>query len=235
MVACAGGEDARQALAERPYGALVIDFDLPDENGIDLLEALERLRPLLGVTVVIASREPLTDNDLQRVRRFSAVTLSKNEGMEQMEMALKPPVTEVETLALRANESPLLGRRVLLVDEDIRTLYGLTALLDEQGLQVVPASRVGEALKRFGEDAFDLAVIDMDLKEGGAPALIRELREGLGCQVPIVVLSNTDSPEERQRCAESGADDCLFKPVDPALLQAVLHRWLTDPEPPRDH
>ena len=235
VTACATGEEARQVLAERPFGALVIDYDLPDENGIELLEAMERLRPLLGVTVVITSREPLTENNLQRVRRFSAVALSKNEGMEQMEMALKPPVTEVETLALRANESPLLGRRVLLVDEDVRTLYGLTAQLDEQGLQVVPASRAAEALKRFGEDAFDLALIDMDLKEGGAPALIRELREGLGCQVPIVALTHTDSPQERHRCAEGGADDCLCKPVDPALLQAVLHRWLTDPDPPRDH
>lgn len=225
VVACASGEEARQALAERPFGALVIDFDLPEENGIELLEALERLRPLLGVTVVITSQEPLTENNLQLVRRFSAVTLSKNEGMEQMEMALKSPGSEVQTSALRANESPLLGRRVLLVDEDVRTLYGLTALLDEQGLQVVPASRVSEALKRFGEDAFDLALIDMNT-EDRAPELIRQLREDFGCQVPIVALSSIDSPQERQRCAEGGADDCLHKPVDPAALQAVLQRWL---------
>lgn len=226
VVACAGGEDARQALAERSFGALVIDFDLPGENGIELLEGLERLRPLLGVTVVMTSQEPMDENNLQRLRRFSAVTLSKHEGLEQMEMALKAPVSEAETSAFRANESPLLGRRVLLVDEDVRTLYGLSALLDEQGLQVVPASRASEALKRFGEDAFDLAMIDMGLSEQGAPELIRQLREDFGCQVPIVALSKLDGAEERQRCAEGGADDCLHKPVDSESLQAVLHRWL---------
>lgn len=223
---CRRSEEARLAFAERSFSVLVIDFDLPDEDGLDLIEALGRLRPLQDVSIIVNSEQPLVEHDLQRLRRYSAIALSKHEGLEQMKEALKPISTQVGAVAMDEVHQPSLGQRVLLVIADVRSIYTLSALLDEQGLQVVPATTSREALERFDEDAFDLAVIDMELPNDDGPALIRQLRNDFGCQVPVVALTSTSLEAERERFIEAGANDCIAKPADRGSLKSLLARWL---------
>jgi len=223
---CRRSEEARLAFAERPFSALVIDFDLPNEDGLDLLEALGRLRPLQDVSIIVNSEDPLSEHNLQRLRRYSGVALSKHEGLEHMKEALKPATTQVGAIAMNDAQHPSLGQRVLLVDADVRSIYILSALLDEQGLQVVAATTSSEALERFDEDAFDLALIDTKLPNDDGPALIRQLRNDYGCQVPVVALCSVLEEAERERCIEAGANDYLVKPTDQASLARLLQRWL---------
>ncbi len=225
---CQGSEEARLAYAEHAFTMLVIDFDLPNEDGLDLLEALDRLRSLEDARVILNSRAPLSEKNLERLRRYPSVALSKTEGLEHMEDALKPTTAEPEAVAAGVNgtEHPLLGRRVLLVDSDVRSIYAVSALLDEQGLQVVPATTSTEALERFDEDAFDLAFVDMALPNNDGPALIRQLRNDYGCQVPIVALAAGADPAVREQSVTAGADDFLFKPVERAKLVELLRRCL---------
>lgn len=223
---CRRSEEARLAFAERSFSVLVIDFDLPDEDGLDLLEALGRLRPLQDVSIIVNSQQPLAEPNLQRLRRYSAIALSKDEGLEQMKEALKPTATEVGAIERNEVQHPSLGQCVLLVDTDVRSIYTLSALLDEQGLQVVPATSSSEALERFDEGAFDLALIDMALQRNEGPALIGQLRNDYGCQVPVVALYDNFVEAERDRCIEAGADDYLAKPADRQSLARLLARWL---------
>ena len=223
---CHNSEQARLAYAEHDYKVLIVDFDLPDEDGLELLEALDRLRSLQEVRVVMNSREPLSEKNLQRLRRYSSVALSKSEGMEHMDDALKPSPVETPAIGVEEVDHPLLGQRVLLVDSDVRAIYGLSALLDEQGLQVVAATTRAEALERFDEDAFDLALVDMAMPDGSGPVLIRQLREDYGCQVPIVALVVDAGPAVRDESIAAGADDVLLKPVERAGLAGLLRRWL---------
>lgn len=222
---CQRSEDARLAYAEHSFTALIIDFDLPDENGLDLLEALDRLRSLDDVRVVLNSQEPLSERNLARLRRYSSVALSKTEGFEHMEDALKPAAVEPAALSVSDVDHPLLGQRVLLVDADVRAIYAISAMLDEQGLQVVPATTSAEALERFDENAVDLALVDMALPDGGA-TLISQLRNDYGCQVPIVALSADTDPAFREKGMAAGADEFLFKPVDGPKLVELLQRCL---------
>lgn len=231
---CQRSEDARLAYAEHAFTVLVIDFDLPGENGLDLLEALDRLRSVKNVRVILNSREPLSEKNLQRLRRYSSVALSKTEGMEHMEDALKPPAVESAALGIDEMEHPLLGQRVLLVDHDVRTIYAISAMLDEQGLQVVPATTGTEALERFDEDAFDLALVDMSLPNNDGPALIRQLRNDYGCQVPIVALAANTDPVDRHASIAAGADDFLLKPVESAKLVELLRRCLGRADGPHE-
>ena len=226
VIECRRSEEARLVYAEHPFVVLVIDFDLPDENGLDLLEALDRLRPLDTVRVVLASNEPLSQKNLQRLRRYSSVALSKTEGIELMDDAVKPVAASAEAVTIQEQQHPMLGQRVLLVVPEVRSIYALSALLDEQGLQVVPATTATEALKRFDEHAFDLALVDMQLPNEDANALIRQLRNDYGCQVPIVVLTATAAPDERERGFAAGADDWLCKPVERGALATLLQRCL---------
>ncbi len=231
---CRRSEEARLAYAGHSFTVLIIDFDLPGEDGLDLLEALDRLRSLKDVRVILNSREPLSEENLQRLRRYPSVALSKTEGLEHMEDALKPAAVESAALGIDETEHPLLGQRVLLVDSDVRAIYILSAMLDERGLQVVPATTRSEALERFDEDAFDLALVDMAMPDNGGPALIRQLRNDYGCQVPIVALAVGDDPDVRDQSIAAGADDVLFKPVESARLVELLRRCLERADGPHE-
>lgn len=226
VIECRRSEEARLAYAEHSFVVLVIDFDLPDENGLDLLEALDRLRSLDEARVVLTSNEPLSQKNLQRLRRYSSVALSKTEGLEHMDDALKPAAAAPVAVTINEQEHPMLGQRVLLVVPEVRSIYAISALLDEQGLQVVPATTATEALKRFEEDAFDLALVDMQLPNEDGIALIRQLRNDYGCQVPIVALTASAAPAEREPGLAAGADDWLCKPVESAALAILLRRCL---------
>ncbi|BAP80803.1 sensor histidine kinase/response regulator [Pseudomonas sp. MT-1] len=221
---CQRSEEARLAYAEHSYAVLIVDFELPGEDGLDLLDALDRLRPLKDVRVILTSREALSEKNLQRLKRYSSVALSKTEGMEHMEDALKPDGVEAAAWAREELEHPLLGQRVLLVDSDVRAIYAISAMLDEQGLQVVPVTTSSEALERFDQDAFDLALVDLSMPDNGGPELIRQLRNDYGCQVPIVAMAVGSDTAVSEQKLPAGADDILLKPVDGTRLAKLLRR-----------
>ncbi|HAR05831.1 MAG TPA: hybrid sensor histidine kinase/response regulator, partial [Pseudomonas sp.] len=118
------------------------------------------------------------------------------------------------------------GQRVLLVDEDVRLIFSLTAQLDELGLPVVPATSADEAVERFEEDAFDLVLLDMSQPGAEGPELARRLKQDHDCQAPIVALVTVADAETRERCIAAGADDLLLKPVETPALAALLRQWL---------
>ncbi len=226
VTATGRSESARLAFAEQTFSALAIDFDLADGNGLELLEALERLRPLQGMLIMVSSRAPLGEEQLQQLRRYSAAVLSKLDGLERMgELARRTlPLSIPE--AMRLAPRPALGHQVLLVDDDVRLIYSLTAELDELGLQVEPVTSAAMALTRFDEGAFDLVLLDMSKPGAEGAMLPGALKSEHGCQVPIVALVASASEAERQRCLDAGADDVLVKPVERAALAALLRHWL---------
>ncbi len=222
----ATAEAARLAYAEQAFTVVVTDHELADGNGLDLLDALERLRSLRAVTVLVNSRKPLSEDDMQRLRRYSASSLSKDEDVERMGALIRPEPATPASSAAASLQVTAAGRRVLLMDQDVRLIYSLTAQLDQLGLQVVPVTSADEAIERFEEDAFDLVLLDMSQPGADGPELAQRLKRGHDCQAPIIALVVTDNDEERERCAAAGADDVLVKPVEPEPLQELTRHWL---------
>ena len=220
------GEAARLAYAEQPFSALVVGSELADGSGLDLLEALERLRPLRGGTLILNSREPLSEADQQRLRRHAGVMVSYQEPLERMAELLQPQPALAPGAAGAAMQLAAPGPRVLLVDGDVRQLYSLTAQLDELGLQVMPVTSVGEARQRLEEDAFDLVLLDMSQPDVDGPQLAQRLRQEHELQVPIIALVVAGGADARERCVAAGADDLLVKPVEASALRQSLRDWL---------
>ncbi len=219
-------EAARLAYAEQAFTVVVIDQDLAEGSGLDLLDDLERLRSLRGVTVLVNSRETLSDAEMQRLRRYSASALSKEDDMERIGQLMRPAPAAPSPSPAASLQLATPGRRVLLVDEDVRLIYSLTAQLDELGLLVVPATSADEAVERFDEDAFDLVLLDMSQPGAEGPDLSQRLKQAHDCQAPIVALVTTTGGGERERCMAAGADDVLLKPVEATALAALLQQWL---------
>jgi PAS domain S-box-containing protein len=228
VTSASSAEEAVQAYIGRDFSALVIDLDLPDRDGFDLLEVLHRERPLQGCQVVINTGLDITRQDLQRLRRYSAVVVRKHGG------DLSPLGTALQSFLAALHEPPadsagLVGKRVLLVDDDIRNIYAMTALLDEIGLAVIPAKDGVEALELFGREPLDLILMDMAMPNMDGYTATRILKGERDCRIPVIALTAHAMKGDREKCITAGCDDYLAKPVGRQELLEMLHRWLLAP------
>lgn len=233
VVAEGSAAQACQAYSGKAFDALVIDLNLPDQDGFDLLEALHRERPLQGTLVVINTGVDITRQDLQRLRRYSAVVVRKSGGdLQPLSAALQGFFTTLREP--KPDSLELSGKRVLLVDDDIRNIYAMTALLDELGLLVVAVKDGVEALQVFDREPFDLVLMDMAMPNMDGYTATRILKSERACAVPVIALTAHAMKGDREKCITAGCDDYLAKPVGRQELLEMLHRWLASaPEPRR--
>ncbi len=210
----------------------MIELDLPDQDGFDLLETLHRKRQLQGTWVVTNTGVDVTRQDLQRLRRYSAVVVRKtgddlgplSEALQGFLSTLREPQTDSLELS---------GKRVLLVDDDIRNIYAMTALLDELGLVVVAAKDGVEALQAFDREPFDLVLMDMAMPNMDGYTATRMLKGERACAIPVIALTAHAMKGDREKCITAGCDDYLAKPVGRQELLEMLHRWLAVAQAPR--
>jgi CheY-like chemotaxis protein len=123
------------------------------------------------------------------------------------------------------------GRRVLLVDDDVRNVYALTALLDEVGLIISSAKDGQEAINAYEREPFDLILMDMAMPTMDGYTATRLLKTEHGCSIPIIALTAHAMKGDREKCITAGADDYLAKPVSREALLELLVRWLAIAEP----
>ncbi len=131
--------------------------------------------------------------------------------------------------SVAASKPPLQGQHVLLVDDDVRNIYALMALLDEFGLRVTPARDGLEAIAWFKREHFQLILMDMAMPSMDGYVATRLLKDEYGCAVPIIALTAHAMKGDREKCLAAGADDYLAKPVARDELLNLLERWLNEP------
>ncbi|WP_339522856.1 response regulator [Pseudomonas sp. EA_35y_Pfl2_R111] len=233
--ACARADEAQQAYADGVFSALVIDLDLPDQDGFELLESFNRQRPLNGTRVVINTGVDVTRQAFQRLRRYSAVVVHKHgEDMQALSEAVQGflgGVSDSSRVGVPRAQNPLEGLRVLLVDDDVRNVYALTALLDEVGLIISSAKDGQEAINCYEREPFDLILMDMAMPTMDGYTATRLLKTEHGCSIPIIALTAHAMKGDREKCITAGADDYLAKPVSREALLELLVRWLATADP----
>jgi CheY-like chemotaxis protein len=129
---------------------------------------------------------------------------------------------------LRASNTVLNGRRVLIVDDDIRNIFALASVLEEHGMTAISASNGRDALRIISEQQdVDIVLMDIMMPDMDGIATMREARKLTSCRdLPIIALTAKAMKGDRDRCIEAGAWDYLSKPVDTRHLLAVLRSWL---------
>ena len=229
------GEQALKLIAanhQTPFDCITIDLNMPDMNGIELAEGIQRLatRPLPRLVMVTAAN---TDQ------------LEESGDLAGFEAILYKPVTatQIATLlacktqpgAAPANQAslPLAGLRVLLVEDiEINQLIA-SEILESFGVSVETANNGRIALEKLAAagQPFDLVLMDVQMPEMDGIEATRRIRAGgQHADLPIIAMTAHAFDEERKRCQEVGMNDFLSKPVDPAHFHEVLLRW--KPKPP---
>ncbi len=126
-----------------------------------------------------------------------------------------------------ADSALFAGRRLLLVDDDVRNIYAMSSLLDSLGLDIEVALNGQQALEVIDRHPpFDLVLMDMMMPVLDGYEAIRQLRQRGPPVTPVIAVTAHAMRGDREKCLDAGADDYLAKPVAQKDLVALLHKWL---------
>jgi CheY-like chemotaxis protein len=123
---------------------------------------------------------------------------------------------------------PLSGKRVLIVDDDMRNIFALATVLEEHGMDIVWADNGREAINRVANDSnIQVVLMDIMMPEMDGMATMKEIRKlPQGKNLPMIAVTAKAMKGDREKCIEAGAWDYLSKPVNTQDLLAVLRAWL---------
>ena len=234
VIAVGTAADARRILAAEPVDCLVLDLGLPDGSGIDFLRNLKEELGSSAPPVVVYTGRDLDRSELHEVERLSdSVVLKTARSPERLLEETRLFLRRVATSSTFAPVDPELstsleGRRVLVVDDDMRNVYALSELLESRGLLVELAADGQEALDVLARsDAFDAVLMDMMMPVMDGYEATRRLREDPRWkELPVIALTAKAARDDRARCLEAGASDYLTKPVDIDRLLSILEVWI---------
>ena len=235
----ASANAALSALERERYSCMILDLGLPDMDGLMLLEELEK-REIPRPPVVVHTARSLTRDERRRLETYCQAIVMKDGHSEQRlldevrlfvqhlheKLPQKPAV--LLPAAPLPGERSLAGVKLLLADDDMRTVYALSALLRGKGAEVVVAENGREALEQLSAHR-DVSCVLMDvmMPEMDGYEATRRLREDPRfSSLPVITLTAKAMKGERERCLEAGASDYLAKPVDSAMLLATLAKWV---------
>ncbi|MGB6603874.1 MAG: HAMP domain-containing protein [Steroidobacteraceae bacterium] len=233
------GAEALAAMREGSYDCVVLDLRLPDMSGFELLDCVqadERLRET--PIVVFTGRELSPDEEAQLRRNAKSVVLKGVRSPERLldETALflhrviadLPPAKQQMIEALHDSDEALKGRKVLVVDDDVRNIFALNSLLERHNMQVITATNGQEAI-RLVESTDDLSLVLMDvmMPEMDGYETMRRIRSHQQFHLlPIIALTAKAMKGDREKCLEAGASDYVAKPVNTDQLLSLVRTWL---------
>jgi CheY-like chemotaxis protein len=226
-------EDALPKIANTTYDCIVLDLGLPGMSGLELMEHLSD-RPETMPPVVVYSGRDLDPQEQLKLRQYAnAIVLkgarSSERLLQEVGAFLQDVPRPAAAPAVDATTTTLLaGRRILLVDDDMRNLFALSKVLRGWGLQVTLAQDGFKALNALetGQRP-DLILMDIMMPGMDGYTTIRGIRDMTGFEdLPIIAVTAKAMTGDREVCLQMGANDYLSKPIDIDALAVMLCAWL---------
>jgi CheY-like chemotaxis protein len=239
IVTVGTGAEALAVLRQQPCDCVVLDLRLPDMSGFDVLQQIGADPVLADVPVVVfTGRELSAEEDAQLHTIARSVVVKGVESPERLldETALflhrvvtkLPPEKQRMLERLNSSDEDLIGRSVLLVDDDARNVFALSSVLERRGMRVLAATTGSEAIELI-ESTPDIAIVLMDIMmpEMDGYRTMEVIRAKPGTRrLPIVALTAKAMKGDREKCLAAGASDYLAKPVNTEQLLSALRMWL---------
>jgi CheY-like chemotaxis protein/signal transduction histidine kinase/HAMP domain-containing protein len=239
IVATDTGAGALSLLRAHSCDCVVLDLRLPDMSGFEVLEQIRNDDALATVPVVVFTGRELSaeeDAELHTMARSIVVkgVESPERLLDETSLFLHRVITELPIAKqrmlekLNSSDDDLVGKTVLLVDDDARNIFALSSVLERRGMKVLTATTGSEAVTLV-ESNPEIAIVLMDImmpKMDGYQTIgaIRQ-NPSLG-RLPIIALTAKAMKGDREKCLEAGASDYLAKPVNTEQLLLAIRMWL---------
>jgi HAMP domain-containing protein/CheY-like chemotaxis protein/signal transduction histidine kinase len=237
--AVATGNDALAAITESAFDCVVLDLRLPDMSGFDVLERLRDTPALNDLPVVVFTGKELSAEEDARLHSLARSVVVK--GVESPERLLDetalflhrvvselPPEKQKLLDRLHRSDDALVGKKVVVVDDDVRNIFALSSVLERRGMTVLTAGTGREAIATL-EETPDVAIVLMDIMmpEMDGYETMQVIRQNsLFRRLPIIALTAKAMKGDREKCLEAGASEYLAKPVNTDQLLSALRMWL---------
>ncbi|MDY6987919.1 MAG: response regulator [Thermodesulfobacteriota bacterium] len=236
------GQEAYALLESERFDCMILDLHLPDVSRFELLERIKKDSAMADMPVVIYTAEELSEEDETTLKEYSKSMILKGtvkspEGLlDEVSLflhmvAADMPEEKRERLTMMYDKDAVLkGKKILVVDDDMRNVFALTHILEEKGSRVVIGKNGKEGLEQLNTNGdTDLVLMDIMMPEMDGYEAMQEIRkERRFANLPIIALTAKAMKGDRNKCIEAGASDYMAKPVDTDKLLSLLRVWLYD-------
>ncbi|WUR11271.1 response regulator [[Empedobacter] haloabium] len=233
------GEEALAALRTSHFDCMVLDLTLPDISGFELLDIIGKDIKLRDLPVVINTAKELNKKEVAKLKRYAKTIVIKDARSPERlldETALflhrsQANLPEAQRRMLEqvhAADSGLAGRKVLIVDDDLRNIFALSSLLERQQMQVSFAENGRDGIEVLERDpSIEIVLMDIMMPEMDGYDTMRAIRRIPKFRsLPIITLTAKAMKGDRDKCIAAGASDYITKPVDVAQLLSLMRVWL---------
>jgi CheY-like chemotaxis protein len=235
----ATGRDALAEVEKSQYDCAVLDLRLPDMTGFDLLEELRKTGRGNELPVVVFTGKDLTPEEDARLHMLARSVIVKDVEsperlLDETALFLHRVVTDLPAEKqkmldrLHRSDEALVGKKVLVVDDDVRNIFALSSVLERRGMTVLTAGTGREAIETV-ESTADLGIVLMDIMmpEMDGYETMQVIRQNPEFRrLPIIALTAKAMKGDREKCLEAGASEYLAKPVNTEQLLSALRMWL---------
>ncbi len=238
VVGAATVAEALEKLSTMTFDCVVTDLTLPDGSGGTLLETMARDERYAFPPVIVYTGRSLTEEEEQHLGRLSNSIIVKGARsperlldevtlfLHQVEARL-PPERQRMLRAARDREAAFEGKRILVVEDDVRNVFALSSVLEPRGASVAIARNGREALDRLEKSPVDLVLMDVMMPEMDGLEATRRIRENpRWAKLPIIALTAKAMSDDRDKCLAAGANDYLAKPIDIEKLLSLVRVWI---------
>jgi CheY-like chemotaxis protein len=239
VTAVGTSEEALAQLEEKHFDCMVLDLKLPDTTGFKLLERLKKDERFATLPVIVYTGQDLTRREETRLKRYAETIIVKDARsperlldetslfLHRVEERL-PQAKRRMLEQLHSTEEIFDGKKVLIVDDDVRNVFALTSVLEANGMEVIFAENGKDGIEtlRANPDV-DLVLMDIMMPEMDGyetMAAVREIPQF--SRLPIISLTAKAMKGDREKSIASGASDYITKPVDTDQLLSLMRVWL---------
>ncbi|MHA6235608.1 response regulator [Pseudomonas fluorescens group sp. PF-69] len=232
-------QDALELLRTTIFDCMIIDLKLPDMLGNDLLKHMSTEDICSFPPVIVYTGRNLTRDEETELRKYSRSIIIKGARsperlLDEVTLFLHKVESrlshERQTMlkTARSRDKVFEGRKVLLVDDDVRNIFALTSALEQKGAVVIIGRNGLEAIDRLNEvEDIDLVLMDVMMPEmDGFEATTEIRKDPRWRKLPIIAVTAKAMKDDQERCLQAGANDYLAKPIDLDRLFSLIRVWL---------
>ncbi|MCP6759675.1 MAG: response regulator [Fischerella sp. CENA71] len=233
------GSEALSAIAHTEFDCVVLDLGLPDMSGFELIEQIKQQPKGEALPIIVYTARELTRSEDTQLRRIAQTVIIKDVRsperlldetalfLHRIQANLPAPKRQIIE-QLKTSDTLLAGKKVLIIDDDVRNIFALTSLLERYQMQVLYAENGSDGIAVL-ENNPDINAILMDIMmpEMDGYETTRRIRVHPKFKsLPIIALTAKAMQGDREKCIEAGASDYITKPVDTEQLLSLLRVWL---------
>jgi len=233
------GKKGLDLIKTKSFDCVILDLGLPDISGYDILKTVKKDKDLQDLPVIIYTGQELSKKEQLKLYKYADSVIQKKQNsderlLDETTLFLHSVYEEMniknrhKIASLHDADSFMKGKKVLIVDDDMRNLFALTEELELKGLEVIKATNGQEALDVLKENPnIDIVLMDIMMPVMDGFEAIKKIREELKySSLPILAVTAKAMEEDRQKCIDIGANDFLSKPLEIELLFSMMRVWI---------